>query len=216
MRGLRQIAAVLRPWRVPLLFAVACATGGALLELAPPLLLRAIVDDHLDRRQVAGLLQLALLYLAATVGIQSAGFAVNYLIAIVAQGSLHAARFADAFLPIRCAGCRSKAPPRHRRPERAPAGNAVRKRDGPRVRARELFRRAISPDPRFGAGRVRPDGGVLRAVLAGDVALGRPVFCGAPVGLRARSVRRLVHLRGHAYGVRVAVPAVLQTAHRAR
>ncbi|OLE63347.1 MAG: hypothetical protein AUG04_05645 [Deltaproteobacteria bacterium 13_1_20CM_2_69_21] len=92
MRGLRQIAAVLRPWRVPLLFAVACATGGALLELAPPLLLRAIVDDHLDRRQVAGLLQLALLYLAATVGIQSAGFAVNYLIAIVAQGSLHALR----------------------------------------------------------------------------------------------------------------------------
>ena len=92
MRGLRQIASVLRPWRVPLLFAVACATGGALLELAPPLLLRAIVDDHLARRQLAGLLQLALLYLAATMGIQSTGFAVNYLMAIVAQGSLHALR----------------------------------------------------------------------------------------------------------------------------
>ena len=92
MRGLRQIVAALRPWRVPLLFAVACATGGALLELAPPLLLRAIVDDHLARRQLAGLLQLAVLYLATTLGIQCAGFVVNYLIAIVAQGSLHALR----------------------------------------------------------------------------------------------------------------------------
>jgi len=86
------MATVLRPFRAYLTLAIGCALAGALLELAPPLLLRRIVDDHLARRQVAGLSLLAFWYLVATAGIQVAGLGAAYLLAITAQGSLHSLR----------------------------------------------------------------------------------------------------------------------------
>jgi len=92
MRAAGHLAAVLRPFRAYVALAIGCALAGALLELAPPLLLRRIVDDHLARRQAAGLSQLAIWYLATTAGIQIAGLGAAYLLAIAAQGSLHSLR----------------------------------------------------------------------------------------------------------------------------
>ena len=92
MRAARHVAAVLRPFRAHLLLAISCAVAGALLELVPPLLLRTIVDGHLGAQRAAGLLQLAAWYLAATAAIQLASLGAAYLLAIAAQGSLHALR----------------------------------------------------------------------------------------------------------------------------
>jgi ATP-binding cassette subfamily B multidrug efflux pump len=92
MRAASHVAAVLRPWRAHLSLAIACALAGALLELAPPLLLRTVVDEHLAPLRAEGLLQLAVAYLAATAAIQVAGLGSGYLLAVAAQGSLHALR----------------------------------------------------------------------------------------------------------------------------
>jgi ATP-binding cassette subfamily B protein len=92
MRTRDHLAAVVRPFRGYLLLAIACALVGALLELAPPLLLRTIVDDHLAPRRASGLLRLALAYFGATAAIQLASLGAGYLLAIAAQGSLHGLR----------------------------------------------------------------------------------------------------------------------------
>jgi ATP-binding cassette, subfamily B, multidrug efflux pump len=92
MTAASHVAAVLRPFRAHLSLAIGCALSGALLELAPPLLLRTIVDEHLAPRRAEGLLQLAVAYLAATAAIQLAGLGAGYLLAVAAQGSLHALR----------------------------------------------------------------------------------------------------------------------------
>jgi ATP-binding cassette subfamily B protein len=92
MRAVRELTVLLRPWRASLALALVCVVGGAALELAPPLLLRSLVDDHLAIGQRSGLLRLAVLYAAVTVGAQATGFAASYLIALAAQGGLHGLR----------------------------------------------------------------------------------------------------------------------------
>ncbi len=57
-------------------------------ELVPPLIVRAIVDDHLIAGRSAGLLVLALLYLGATAAVQAMTFLYSYLAATIAQGVL--------------------------------------------------------------------------------------------------------------------------------
>ena len=71
--------------RLLLLGMVGLIVAAVLLELAPPLLLRAIVDDHLKQGLTQGLWRLAWLYLAATVGARVAGFAQAYLTAVFGQ-----------------------------------------------------------------------------------------------------------------------------------
>jgi ATP-binding cassette subfamily B protein len=65
---------------------------GALLELAPPLLLRNIVDEQLVLGRSQGLFLLAALFLAATAAVQVMVFATEYLTAIVAQLVLRSVR----------------------------------------------------------------------------------------------------------------------------
>ena len=64
----------------------------AILQLAPPLIVRSIVDDHLALGTADGLLALAVLYLAATAGSQVLVFAYTYLASVVAQGALNSLR----------------------------------------------------------------------------------------------------------------------------
>jgi ATP-binding cassette subfamily B protein len=61
---------------------------GAALELAPPFLLRGIVDRHLAIKNPEGLLLLAVLYLSATAAASLTGFVVDYLTAVAAQSAL--------------------------------------------------------------------------------------------------------------------------------
>jgi ATP-binding cassette subfamily B protein len=84
----RQLGRLLRPRRRTLAVIAVLVAAGALFELAPPLLIRSIVDDHLAAGNAEGLLVLALLYLGATALGQSLAFVYGYLAATVAQGVL--------------------------------------------------------------------------------------------------------------------------------
>ena len=84
----RQLARLVRPWQRTLAVITALVVTGALFELAPPLLIRSIVDDHLAMGNAEGLLVLGFLYLGATALGQSLAFAYGYLAAAVAQGVL--------------------------------------------------------------------------------------------------------------------------------
>lgn len=84
----RQLGALLQHRRAIVLGIAASVLAGAVLELAPPLLIRQLVDDHLAVGQREGLWRLALLYLLATGGLQVLSLATNYLTALAAQGVL--------------------------------------------------------------------------------------------------------------------------------
>ncbi len=86
---LGQVVSLLAPrWRL-LLFIVALVVTSATLELAPPLILRRIVDVHLLVGRSDGLLLLAVLYLLAMAGIEASRHFANYLTGVAAQGTLH-------------------------------------------------------------------------------------------------------------------------------
>ena len=84
----RELVRLVRPWRRTLAVIAVLVVFGALFELAPPLLIRSIVDDHLTVGNAEGLLALALLYLGATALGQSLAFVYGYLASTVAQGVL--------------------------------------------------------------------------------------------------------------------------------
>lgn len=89
---LRRLGTLVYPWRGLLLLVAGFVLLAALLELVPPLAVQRLVDHNLLPRRTAGLLLLAILYLAATAGGQAASFVYGYLAAVVAQNTLHALR----------------------------------------------------------------------------------------------------------------------------
>jgi len=89
---LSQLWAMLTPWRWSLTLVGLSVLLGALLELAPPLLVKQIVDEHLKRGRSEGLLWIAVLYLGATAAVQGLGFMTEYCTAIIAQGVLRRLR----------------------------------------------------------------------------------------------------------------------------
>jgi ATP-binding cassette, subfamily B, multidrug efflux pump len=88
----KQLASILRPWRGTLALVGLSVLLAKALDLAPPLLIQRIVDDHLTPGQANGLLMLGVLYLGATVAAQLLNFVAVYLTAVAAQGALHALR----------------------------------------------------------------------------------------------------------------------------
>jgi ATP-binding cassette subfamily B multidrug efflux pump len=89
---LRQLWDMLMPWRWLLTLVGVSVLMGAVLELVPPLLVKQIVDEHLERGRSAGLLWIAALYLGATAAVQGMGCLTEYLTAIIAQGVLRRLR----------------------------------------------------------------------------------------------------------------------------
>jgi ATP-binding cassette, subfamily B, multidrug efflux pump len=88
----RQLGTLTRHWWRLLGLVAALVLLAAILQLAPPLIVRSIVDDHLALGTADGLLALAVLYLAATAGTQVLVFAYTYLASVVAQGALNRLR----------------------------------------------------------------------------------------------------------------------------
>src|SRR5207244_9299630 len=86
------LGSIARPWRGSLVVVALLVILAAVMQLAPPLIVRAIVDEHLVQGRSDGLLVLALLYLAATAGAQALIFGYAYLAASTAQGVLRALR----------------------------------------------------------------------------------------------------------------------------
>ena len=89
---LSQLWAMLKPWHWWLALVGVSVLLGAVLELAPPLLVKQIVDEHLKLGRSEGLLFIAALYLGATAAVQAMGFLTEYLTAIIAQGVLRRLR----------------------------------------------------------------------------------------------------------------------------
>ena len=89
---LSQLWAMLTPWRWWLALVGVSVLLGAVLELAPPLLVQKIVDEHLALGRSEGLLWIAALYLGATAAVQAMGFLTEYLTATIAQGVLRRLR----------------------------------------------------------------------------------------------------------------------------
>ena len=86
------LAGLLQPWRVRAMAVVLFVLAAASFELAPPFIIRAIVDDHLIVGRSAGLLLLAILYLGASAAVQAMTFLYSYLAATIAQGVLSSLR----------------------------------------------------------------------------------------------------------------------------
>lgn len=70
-------------WTLPAVIGLALA--GFALSMAPPLLLRQLVDEHLKAGVLPGLWALAALYLAAYLASSVVGFAQSYLTALIGQ-----------------------------------------------------------------------------------------------------------------------------------
>jgi ATP-binding cassette, subfamily B, multidrug efflux pump len=88
----RQLADLTRPWWLLLLLVAALVVLAAVVQLAPPLIVRSIVDDHLATGTSQGLLLLALIFLLATAGAQALVFGYTYLAALIAQSVLNELR----------------------------------------------------------------------------------------------------------------------------
>jgi ATP-binding cassette subfamily B protein len=76
---------LLDPWRARVVLVVLLVLAAAGLELVPPFVIRAIVDDHVMAGRREGLLGLAVLYLAASAAVQALTFLYGYVAATVAQ-----------------------------------------------------------------------------------------------------------------------------------
>jgi ABC-type multidrug transport system fused ATPase/permease subunit len=87
-----QLLDLLRPWLGRLALVAAAVLAAAAFEVAPPLILRKIIDDHLVTRQPLGVPVLAALYLATAAAVQVMTFAYSYLAATMAQGVLSSLR----------------------------------------------------------------------------------------------------------------------------
>lgn len=89
---LESLVGLLKPWRVRVAVVAGAVLAASIVELAPPLIIRTIVDAHLTASQPDGVLFLALLYLGAAAGMQLMTFVYNYLAATIAQGVLSTLR----------------------------------------------------------------------------------------------------------------------------
>ena len=89
---LRQVAPLLHARRGLIAGIVVSVLVSAVLELAPPLIIKRIVDEHLTPGVASGLLLLGLLYFGASVAVQILGFVTSYLTALAAQPTLHELR----------------------------------------------------------------------------------------------------------------------------
>jgi ATP-binding cassette, subfamily B, multidrug efflux pump len=82
------LGSLLAPWRARAAAVAVFVLAAASFELAPPFIVRVIVDEHLVVGRSTGLLLLAVLYLAASAAVQGMTFLYNYLAATIAQGVL--------------------------------------------------------------------------------------------------------------------------------
>jgi len=86
-----QLRSLVRPWRARLVLVAVGVLAAALLDLAPPLVIRHVVDN-LTARHTAGLPAAAGIYLAAVAAVQVLTAGYGYLAATVAQRALAALR----------------------------------------------------------------------------------------------------------------------------
>jgi ATP-binding cassette, subfamily B, multidrug efflux pump len=153
---LSQLWALLKPWRWWLTLAGISVLLGAVLELAPPLLVQKIVDGQLALGRSEGLLSIAALYLGATAAVQVMGFLTEYLTATIAQGVLRRLR-------VRLFGHLLTLPMSYY--DRTPLGDTISRCTADVETVSTLFTTAV-------AGAVASSGGVASGTSGATVLLG--------------------------------------------
>lgn len=84
----KQLLEILSPHKLVIGLIAATILLGAGLELIPPLVMKQVVDGHLETGIRDGLWPLAFIYLASVASVQGLGFLSSYLTALAAQGAL--------------------------------------------------------------------------------------------------------------------------------
>jgi ATP-binding cassette, subfamily B, multidrug efflux pump len=88
----RKLAELVRPWRWTLSVVGLCVVASALVELAPPLVVRHVVNADLVERRTNGLLLAGVVYVLAIAADAAFGFAYTFLAARVSQSAIAALR----------------------------------------------------------------------------------------------------------------------------
>jgi len=89
---LGRVARILKPWRWWLAAILATMLAGSVLGLIPPLVVKWLIDRHLEVGRSEGIALLAVAYLGARAAMAGFGFATTYLAAATAQRALHRLR----------------------------------------------------------------------------------------------------------------------------
>ena len=87
-----QVAGLVRPWRGLIALVVVFVAAAALAGVAPPLIVRHVINADLVPHRTAGLLAAGLGYLAAIAAAAGCTYAYGYLAAVVAQRAIAALR----------------------------------------------------------------------------------------------------------------------------
>jgi ATP-binding cassette subfamily B protein len=86
------IRSLIRPWRALIGVIAVCVLLAQSLNVAPPLIVQKIVDEHLTTGVRDGLVWLAWLYFGSLIAMRSVNALGSYLTSVVAQGALHELR----------------------------------------------------------------------------------------------------------------------------
>ena len=84
-RLMRRLLTYLRPYKAHVALATAAIIGHSALELAPPYLVKLVIDRYIPARDVPGLTLIAILYLATLVGSFVLDYAQTWLLQLTGQ-----------------------------------------------------------------------------------------------------------------------------------
>jgi ATP-binding cassette subfamily B multidrug efflux pump len=84
-RLMRRLLTYLRPYKAHVALATAAIIGHSALELAPPYLIKLVIDRYIPARDVSGLGLIAILYLATLVGSFVLDYAQTWLLQLTGQ-----------------------------------------------------------------------------------------------------------------------------------
>ena len=84
-RLMRRLITYLRPYKLQVVLATAAIIGHSALELAPPYLVKLVIDRYIPTRDVGGLSLLAVLYLAVLLGSFALDYAQTWLLQLTGQ-----------------------------------------------------------------------------------------------------------------------------------
>src|SRR4029434_8226317 len=84
-RLMRRLITYLRPYKLQVALATAAIIGHSALELAPPYLVKLVIDRYIPTRDVNGLSLVAALYLATLAGSFALDYAQTWLLQFTGQ-----------------------------------------------------------------------------------------------------------------------------------
>src|SRR5262245_29905310 len=84
-RLMRRLIAYLRPYKMQVTLATVAIVGHAVLELAPPYLVKLVIDQYIPARDLSGLSWIAAAFLAALTGSFVLDYAQTWLLQLTGQ-----------------------------------------------------------------------------------------------------------------------------------